>query len=73
MHQDIVKFCATKKWLELQNARVRINVPPSVNHENVILAFFGNICVSLLSKLVFSIFKIEDFEKIIISEQIHEN
>ena len=52
MHQDIVKFCATKKWLELQNARVRINVPPSVNHENVILAFFGNICVSLLSKLV---------------------
>ena len=29
MHQDIVKFCATKTLLELQNDRVRINVPPS--------------------------------------------
>ena len=52
MHQDIVKFCATKKWPELQNARVRINVPLIANHKNVILAFFGNICVSLLNKLV---------------------
>ena len=52
MHQGIVNFFATKKWPELQNARVRINVPPTANHENVILAFFGNICVSLLSKLV---------------------
>ena len=25
----------------------------AVNHENVILAFFGNICVSLLNKLVY--------------------
>ena len=52
MHQGIVKFSANKKWPELQNACVRINVPSTANHENVILAFFGNICVSLLSKLV---------------------
>ena len=52
MHQSLVKLFATWKWPGLQNARVRINVPLIANHKNVILAFFGNICVSLLNKLV---------------------
>ena len=29
-----------------------INVPPTANQQNVILVFFGNICVSLLNKSV---------------------
>ena len=57
IHQSLVKLFATWKWPGLQNARVRINVPLIANHKNVILAFFGNICFSLLNKLVYDIDK----------------
>ena len=45
---------AIKERPWLQNARVRINVPPALSLQNSILAFFGNICGSLLNKLVFA-------------------
>ena len=52
MHQDLENVFATKERPGLQNARVRINVPPTHNLQNAILAFFGNICGSLLNKSV---------------------
>ena len=52
MYNGLVKDFATKQRPWLQNERVRINVPPTPNHQNVILAFFGNICVSLLNNSV---------------------
>ena len=52
MYQGLVNVFATKERPGLQNARVRINVPPTLNLQNLILAFFGNICGSLLNKLV---------------------
>ena len=52
MHQGLENVFATKERPGLQNARVRINVPPTPNLQNAILAFFGNICGSLLNKSV---------------------
>ena len=52
MYKGLVKVFSTKKRPGLQNERVRINVPPTPNNQNVILAFFGNICVSLLNNSV---------------------
>ena len=52
MHQGLENVFVTKERPGLQNTRVRINVPPTPILQNVILAFFGNICVSLLDKLV---------------------
>ena len=53
MYQGLVNVFATKERPVLQKARVRINVPPTPNLQNAILAFFGNICGSLLNKLVY--------------------
>ena len=65
MYNGLVNDCATKQRPWLQNERVRINVPPTPNHQNVILAFFGNICVSLLNNSVDArkSEKVEIFEK----------
>ena len=52
MHQGLENVFATKERPGLQNARVRINVPPTPILQNAILAFFGNICGSLLNKSV---------------------
>ena len=61
MHQGLENVFATKERPGLQNARVRINVPPTPILQNAILAFFGNICGSLLNKSVIQKLKRDDF------------
>ena len=58
----VVNFFDTKQWPGLHNELVRINVPPTSNHQNVSLAFFGNICVSLLNKLVSTVSNTDNFQ-----------
>ena len=52
LYKGLVKSFAIEQRPWLQNERLRINVPPTPNHQNVILAFFDNICVSLLNNSV---------------------
>ena len=61
MGDSIFAKCDTKIsklgfWLPFDSnslAEVRINIFSTVDHRYAILAIFGNICVSLLSKLVY--------------------
>ena len=52
MYKAMVNFFATKKSLGIHRERVRMELTPKFSHQNVILAFFRNICVSLRNNSV---------------------
>ena len=51
-------FFATQQRLRLDRERVRIELTTIFSHQNVILAFLRNICVSLPNKSVCSFFSL---------------